>query len=144
MPSLVSHGPRLFVHGWALFVALTLGANAFATEVWVITDQHRPVKAGAHVRVIHLDVTAQLQAQLTRELPTDSKRAAAIVQQRLRDGGDDLQRRFAVAYQGLTDAWRLGISKIPAVVVDQRYVVYGESDVDRAVADIARYRRIHP
>jgi integrating conjugative element protein (TIGR03757 family) len=47
---------------------------------------------------------------------------------RLKDGGATLQRRLAAAFQGMTDAWSLSVTKIPAVVVDQRYVVYGEPD----------------
>ena len=61
-----------------------------------------------------------------------SGRAAALVQQRLRDGGQALQRRIGSAYQGVADAWGLGLAKVPAVVVDRRYVVYGEPD------DVAR------
>ena len=38
----------------------------------------------------------------------------------------------------------LGIAKIPAVVVDRRYVVYGEPDVSRAVARINAYRSTQP
>ena len=47
-------------------------------------------------------------------------------------------------HQGVTDAWSLGITSIPAVVVDQRYVVYGEPDVARAVARIEQRRRTQP
>ena len=35
-------------------------------------------------------------------------------------------------------------AKLPAVVVDRRYVVYGEADVSRAVARIETYRRLQP
>jgi len=35
-------------------------------------------------------------------------------------------------------------AKIPAVVVDRRYVVYGEPDVPRAVARIDAYRSTQP
>jgi len=55
-----------------------------------------------------------------------------------------LQRRIATAYQGVADAWSLGITTIPAVVVDQRYVVYGEPDVARAIARIEQHRRAEP
>ena len=44
----------------------------------------------------------------------------------------------------MTDAWSLGVTKIPAVVVDRRYVVYGETDVSRALARIEEYRRAQP
>jgi integrating conjugative element protein (TIGR03757 family) len=38
------------------------------------------------------------------------------------------------------DAFSLGVTKVPAVVVDRRYVVYGEHDVAAALALIAAYR----
>ena len=66
---------------------------------------------------------------------------ATIVRERLKRGGADLERRLREAYQGVTDAWSLGITRIPAVVVDGRYVVYGEADVERALARIEAYRR---
>ena len=37
-------------------------------------------------------------------------------------------------------AGRLGIEKLPAVVVDGRYVVYGVRDVARAVERVAAWR----
>jgi integrating conjugative element protein (TIGR03757 family) len=125
----------------AYVYALAIATSAGASEVWVVTDHQHSVKSGPGVRVIELDAPARIQRELAAQLPPDPKRAAAIVQQRLKQGGVELHRRMAAAYQGVTDAWRLGITKIPAVVVDQRYVVYGESDVSRAVAWIEKYRR---
>ena len=58
--------------------------------------------------------------------------------------GNDEPSRLASAYQGVTDAWSLGITSLPAVVVDQRYVVYGEPDVARALARIEQHRRPQP
>ncbi|VEH28522.1 integrating conjugative element protein, PFL_4709 family [Bordetella hinzii] len=85
-----------------------------------------------------------LEADLAANLPSDSERASAIVQQRLKQGGTDLQRRIGTAYQGIADAWSLGVTKVPAILVDRRYVVYGETDVARAVARIDQYRRTQP
>lgn len=85
-----------------------------------------------------------LEAELADNLPTDPERASAIVQQRLKLGGADMQRRIGTAYQGIADAWSLGVTKVPAIVVDRRYVVYGETDVARAVARIDQYRRTQP
>ncbi len=42
------------------------------------------------------------------------------------------------------DAWSLGITRIPAVVVDHRYVVYGDPNLERALAKIERFRRGKP
>lgn len=62
----------------------------------------------------------------------------------LKRGGSALQRSLASAYQGVADAWGLGVAKVPAVVVDRRYVIYGEPDVALALSRIARYRREQP
>ncbi|KEA41641.1 conjugal transfer protein [Pseudomonas aeruginosa] len=122
---------------------LALATRAAAAEVWVITDSHHPVLGKADRHVI-LDAAAVLEAELAANLPTDPERASAIVQQRLKQGSTDLQRRIGAAYQGIVDAWSLGVTKVPAIVVDRRYVVYGETDVARAVARIEQYREAQP
>jgi len=86
----------------------------------------------------------QQAISLLEHLPADPARSAALVQRRLKDGGNALQTRIGTAYQGVVDAWSLGIITIPAVVVDQRYVVYGEPDVAKAVALIEAHRRTQP
>ena len=121
------------------------GQVASAADVLVVTDSRHPVQStAAGVRVIELDLPERIEAELAAGLPSDPGRAAALVQQRLRDGGQALQRRIGSAYQGVADAWGLGIAKVPAVVVDRRYVVYGEPDVSRAVARIEAHRRTQP
>ena len=125
-------------------VSSVFSTAAAAAEVLVITDSGHPVQVAAGTRVIELDLPARIEAELAAGLPTDPTQAAAIVQQRLREGGQDLQRRLGRAYQDVTQAWGLGITKVPAVVVDRRYVVYGESDVARAAARIETYRRTQP
>ena len=95
-------------------------------------------------RLIELDEGPRIEAELSAQLPVDPEQATAIVKRQLNQGGADLQRRIASAYQGVTDAWSLGVTSIPAVVVDQRYVVYGEPDVARAVVHIEQHRRSQP
>lgn len=124
--------------------AALLGSIATAADVLVVTDSHHPVQAPAGMRVIELDQSARIEFELAAHLPADPQQAAALVRQRLHDGGEALQRRIGHAYQGVADAWGLGIAKIPAVVVDRRYVVYGEPDVSRAVARINAYRSTQP
>jgi integrating conjugative element protein (TIGR03757 family) len=112
--------------------------------VLIVTDSRHPVQAPAGVRIIELDQATRIEVELAAHLPADPQQAAALVRQRLHDGGEALQRRIGHAYQGVADAWGLGIAKIPAVVVDRRYVVYGEPDVPRAVARIKAYRSTQP
>ena len=141
-----------FASGWrtlglavALPAALAVFSPAtFAADVVVVTDSRHPVKTMGGERLIELDEAPRIEAALSAELPADPEQAATIVKRRLSDGGVGLQRRIASAYQGVTDAWSLGVTSIPAVVVDQRYVVYGEPDVARAVSRVAQHRKEQP
>lgn len=126
------------------FALCTFSQAARAADVLVVTDASHPVKPVAGMRVIELDGPSRIEAELSANLPADRARAIAIVQQRLSDGEQDLQRRMAHAYQDVADAWSLGIAKLPAIVVDRRYVVYGETDVAHAVSRIEAYRGAHP
>jgi len=117
-------------------VLTTFSADAFATDVLVVTDSHHPVKLMGGERIIELDQPALIEVELSVGLLPDPSQATVLVRQRLSGSQGDLQRRMRLAYQGIADAWGLGIAKIPAIVVDRLYVVYGEPDVSRAVARI--------
>lgn len=134
---------RMYVLATALCTAL-LGPLAQAKNILVVTDSQHPVPATRGVRVIELDQPARIKAELGAHLPADPTRSTALVQRRLKDGGNFLQTRLGTAYQGVVDAWSLGITTIPAVVVNQRYVVYGEPDVAKAVALIKAHQRTQP
>ncbi len=120
--------------------SLAIAASARAADVWVFTDHEHPVVAGAAVRIVELDAPVRLTSELASTLPADPGKAAAMFQERLATVGAELRQRLIAAYQGVTDAWSLGITKIPAVVVDRKFVIYGEQDVRRAVAQIEHYR----
>lgn len=124
--------------------AALLGPIATAADVLVVTDSHHPVEAPVGARIIELDQATRIEVELAAHLPADPQQAAALVRQRLHAGGEALQRRIGHAYQGVAEAWGLGVARIPAVVVDRRYVVYGEPDVSRAVARINAYRSTQP
>ncbi len=148
MPAfLLKPSPGLPVLSMAAALLATLcsfSTAAFATDVLVVIDSRHPVQSMADARVVELGLPARIEAELSAGLPADPDQAGAIVQQRLLEGKETLQRRIGRAYQGVADAWGLGIAKVPAVVVDRRYVVYGEPDVARAVARIDAYRSARP
>ncbi|NBK54249.1 TIGR03757 family integrating conjugative element protein [Pseudomonas aeruginosa] len=127
----------------ALFAALVF-SSAQAADVITFTDAQHPVSNWGGARVVLLDAPAGLEASLNAQLPADPTQAEAIVRQRLAQGGAGLQQQLAAAYQGVADAWGLGIAKIPAVVVDRRFVIYGDLDVAHAVARINAYRSARP
>ncbi|APQ05715.1 MULTISPECIES: TIGR03757 family integrating conjugative element protein [Pseudomonas syringae group] len=124
----------------AFLIAALIHPLAHA-ETWVITDRNHPVKVPSGARLILLDDSESLEAKLSEGLPADPHRAAAIMQQRLRSNdAQRLQQDLVAAQQGLVDAWSVGVTKIPAVVVDRKYVVYGDTDVGSATQSIARWK----
>ena len=123
-----------------LLVLLMLPAAALA-EALVYTDKPHPVTAATDARIVLLDRQHHLETDLSRDLPPDPQLAAAIIHGRLSSpSGKRLQSDLTKAQQDITDAWSMGIEKIPAVVVDRRYVVYGEPDVAKALELINRAR----
>lgn len=131
------------IRRWLLQMPLLFMPLIAQAETWVITNQAHPVSAPADVRTIRLDDQRRLEEQLTGQLPADPRQAEAAIQRYLASpAGKRLQSDLAQAQQGVTDAWSLGVEKLPAVVVDRRYVVYGEPDVAKAVALIERARSL--
>lgn len=115
-----------------------------ATEVLIVTDRQHPVLGIEGARVIELDAPTRIEANLSTDLSAYPTEAAEVVQQRLRANRGALARQLASVYQAVADAWSLGVTTIPAVVVDHRYVVYGDHDAAHAVARIQAYREAHP
>lgn len=147
MPSMfrLANGPTsVFLPALALLGALAyLGVPSVtaATEIEVFTTQVISLTPPPDVAIIHLDTARRIEEELSKGLLSDQQHAESLVRQRLHTGGPELQRRLAIAWQGVADAWSLGITTLPAVVVDRRYVVYGEPDIAKAVARIEAYRR---
>ncbi|RQR79146.1 TIGR03757 family integrating conjugative element protein [Burkholderia sp. Bp9012] len=129
-------------------VVTMLGAPSPASEanaphLIVFTDRAHPIVGASPGQVVWLDDIERIESQLSTGLPQDASAAAAEVQRRLqRQPGIQLQ--FASAYEGAVKAWHLGVAKLPAVVVDDRFVVYGDPDIGHAIARIAAYRSTHP
>lgn len=109
-------------------------ANA---ETWIVTDRNHPVQAPARVRLILLDESERLGAKFSEGLPANQQQAIVIMQQRLKSA--DAQR-LQRDQQNLVDAWSIGVTKVPAVVVDRTFVVYGETNVLAAEQRIAQWR----
>ncbi len=129
-------------HRLDLLILLAATQINFAhAETWVITERNHPVQAPARVRLILLDESERLEAKLSEGLPANQQQAIAIMQQRLKSNdAQRLQRDLASAQQNLVDAWSIGVTKVPAVVVDRTFVVYGEPDAIAAEHRIAQWR----
>lgn len=127
---------------WLLIGALAAAwvAPALAVEplVEVFTLSTIPVHASSVARVYQLDRLSAIEGRLSDGLPGDPQQAAAIAQARVAQGGERLQREIVEAAIGLGLALQLGLDRVPAVVIDRRYVDYGEPRVE---VSLARWRR---
>ena len=108
------------------------------SEVVVFTDRNHPVSAPEGVEVAYLDDADQLLNELSARLPANAAEAAAIAGLEVKN--PEFIERIRQAYTPVILAWQLGIKKVPAVVVDKKYVVYGHTDVMAALARIDAYR----
>ncbi|AZL70132.1 TIGR03757 family integrating conjugative element protein [Pseudomonas oryziphila] len=123
-------------------LALTLASVTVQAETWAVTDSAHPLTdVPAGVRVIKLDDQQRIEAQLSQKLPPNPHQAALAARQLMSTpAGAALMQELAVAQQGAADAWSVGITKVPAVVVDRQYVVYGQPDVKAAMQSITQAR----
>ena len=123
---------------WALVLVASPAAGA--GEVVAFTLSSMPLRAsGATVHV--LDARDGHAEAFGANLPGDPERALAEARRRMATpAGRAALARIAAAAAGNALAARLGIEKLPAVVVDGRYVVYGVRDVARAVERVEAWR----
>ena len=116
-------------------------AETEAPDVAVFTLSTIPVRADG-TAVYDLDRRDRLVAELGESLPADPERARAEMRRRIESSeGRQLLFGLAEAADGNALAARLGIEKLPAVVVDGRYAVYGVRDVRRALELVAAWCR---
>jgi integrating conjugative element protein (TIGR03757 family) len=130
------HHPHRWLAAFGLSVCLADSALAEPT-IEVFTTAGQPViNVPSGVAVIELDATGRLDAELSKDLPADAAEAVQVMQKRMASPEwREFADRYADSYLGLVRAWQLGVEKIPAVVVDGRYVVYGQPDVALAMAE---------
>lgn len=114
---------------------LLMPASVLAGTVLYTDSHHPPINNDASVSVIYLDGPEQLQAQTFGELssnPDDAERQAKAVLQSPQWQAHE--QELATVYRAVVRAWELGVTKVPAVVFDNRDVVYGTADVAQALA----------
>jgi len=115
-------------------IILLLSSLSVHASIILVTNTANPLQNipdGA--RVINLDESIELYQRLSDNLPNDPQRAEQLVRSRLTTLGTAYQQKIQRTLQDALDAYQLGVKKIPAVIQDNRYVVYGEPDVSVAL-----------
>lgn len=86
--------------------------------------------AGVEVTYYQLDKSGGLEGEINKLLPTNLDEAAAFMSRYANsEEGKELIQAIVNGYQGVGRAHGLGVAKLPATVIDERYVVYGTTDV---------------
>ncbi|WP_416776436.1 TIGR03757 family integrating conjugative element protein [Xenorhabdus budapestensis] len=119
----------LFWLGW-----MTVSAGHAKTVVYT-DSQHPPVNFSPDTRIVWLDAAEQQQQKIFAYLSADPQQAAIQAQTVLQSPQwHQQEQRFTEAYRAVVQAWQSGVQKYPAVVFDDREVVYGTADVAKARA----------
>lgn len=137
----ISKHSILMVMSFLLSLCISSYVLASKRSVEVFTTAGEPVvNVPDGVPVIELDAPARLDAELSLGLPADIDEARTVIQERMPSPQwQNKLRQYGDLYTGVARAWMLRVEKLPAVVVDSRYVVYGETDVAAAIDLANRY-----
>ncbi|WP_426576195.1 TIGR03757 family integrating conjugative element protein [Xenorhabdus stockiae] len=117
----------VFLLGWSV-------AGSAGTVVY--TDrQHPPINLTPDSHVVWLDAAEQQQKPFFAQLSSDPQQALIQAQAMLQSPQWRQQEQQLIkAYRAVVQAWQSGVQKYPAVVFDDREVVYGTADVEKACA----------
>ncbi|MBW8832992.1 MAG: TIGR03757 family integrating conjugative element protein [Burkholderiales bacterium] len=84
--------------------------------------------------VYRVDGLQLLEAELSQGLPKDEAQASEMARERMQRMGPALQERASQSAHAITLAATYGINRVPAIVLNGSAIVYGVTDVSRAVA----------
>ncbi|MDC9581615.1 TIGR03757 family integrating conjugative element protein [Xenorhabdus sp. PR6a] len=121
---------------YALLLLGWMTSSAVNAKTVVYTDsQNLPATLSPDSKVIWLDAPEQLYQQRFGQLPADPRQAAVQAQAILQSPQwREQEQQLIQGYRDVVYAWQLGVRKYPAVVFDDREVVYGTADVAKASA----------
>ena len=122
------------------FLISLLAVAVQAPAATVVYSHHPPLNAASNL-VVYLDAPDTVQRQLFGELPADPVQAEQVAKTIIQSPDwQQKQQQIGQAYQGVLQAYSLKLAKYPAVVFDDRYVVFGTADVAVAEARLAEFQ----
>ncbi|MBC8947051.1 TIGR03757 family integrating conjugative element protein [Xenorhabdus indica] len=127
------------------FIVIVLTSTVQASTV-IYTDHQNPpnkIDSRKDIKIVWLDAPDALSEDWFRSMnvSVNADNASLITKLLQSPEWREKERDMVTAYQGITRAWELGIKKYPAVVIDDRYVVYGSTDITHAQTLVDTYRR---
>ncbi|MGS2722125.1 TIGR03757 family integrating conjugative element protein [Porticoccus sp. GXU_MW_L64] len=117
-------------------------ANGLPLELKVITSDNYPVTGNtalsgskADIAIYNLDNVDRLTESLGQNLPNTAAKSHAQLQKRIElMGQSTLEAQFRDAHQGLVTLITNRINRFPAIIVNDRAVIYGVTHIPEAIA----------
>lgn len=124
---------------WANTTPTDMSVTVFTTKAYAIQN-----KELAH-HIYFLDAVENLEEQAMSWSSTDMNSTAEQAKQWLHsEAAQSFHRNVKEAYIGVTEGWKMGVMKVPAVVFQansgETAVIYGQTDVEKAIADYRKYQ----
>lgn len=136
---------RLRTHLSFMFTAVLMASAAIAQTVVYTTPQYPVVSPQPGALVQILENVQALEQSLFPVLSDNPVVAEQQAKQRMQQPDWQAQEAsLSRAYQALLDARMLNIAKVPAVVFDDKWVVYGTTDVALAQQTLEIWREQQP
>ncbi|MBE0469930.1 MAG: DUF1525 domain-containing protein [Methyloprofundus sp.] len=111
---------------------LVVAQEVFKIELFVkhpVTIQNQQFARDIAFNVVYLDQGARVMQSINRQLPTTEAEATVAAQAIFSD--PDIQSQITAAHQNAFKAYRLGIDRLPAAVINNAFIIYGTTDVAR-------------
>lgn len=135
---------RFLFFPWLLMLSLSyLPFTAGAAVVLYTTHNDALPRTDIPFEVVYLDAPERLLDEALLQSGTElneanTRQVTALLQS---PAWQARETALQQAYQGVVQAWQLGVARLPAVVVDAQWVVYGSTDIEQAVMQIQLYRK---
>ena len=112
--------------------------EVFANSAMRITPQQ-----SSHylLKVYRLDGLQRIDTQINQNLPKTRDAALSYMRQNYAAIRRKYEPQILESAQGLQLAQRYKIDRLPAIVINQRSVVFGLADVDQAIVQYQAYRQ---
>jgi integrating conjugative element protein (TIGR03757 family) len=107
---------------------------------WESVAGTNEVHKNIDVQIYELDGIQRFEAQLSSNLPADPNQSKHIALQRIQQLDEANRARMQRAAVGLAKAVQYGVDRYPAVVFDSAAVVYGVTNIHKALLHYQQWR----
>ena len=124
----------------SLFLSLFVMSSCYA-DIVIYTSHRYPVnEPPPHIQVVYIDAQEKLEDEIFNNLSAVSDIAEEQAKEIINSPEwEEYEKQLIELSNGMLKAWELKLKKIPAIVFNEKYVVYGTTDIEYAENRLRRY-----